>query len=180
MQIQHANTALGLQQQRVTRLEEQLHVTNQQLQKVADDARHYQMQAEGHRRQAQGIDAALQETRSTLEQAEKVRGVGLERGVDRTSERFGRFWQVYLERLAQFWALGWSWMEDGTWGAEYSEPREPFSEVRGKAWAGADGTGTHLICISDPASTVDFVSSYWKRSWGFIGSAQVLCAVAFL
>jgi predicted nucleic acid-binding Zn-ribbon protein len=75
MQIQHANTALGLQQQRVTRLEEQLHVTNQQLQKVADDARHYQMQAEGHRRQAQGIDAALQETRSALEQAEKVRGV---------------------------------------------------------------------------------------------------------
>lgn len=112
MQIQHANTALGLQQQRVTRLEEQLHVTNQQLQKVADDARHYQMQAEGHRRQAQGIDAALQETRSALEQAEKVRGVGLEIGVDRTSERFGRFragrciWKDW--RNFGLWAgLGW-------------------------------------------------------------------------
>lgn len=47
-------------------------MTNQQLQKVADDARHYQMQAEGLRRQAQGIDGALQETRGALEQAEKV------------------------------------------------------------------------------------------------------------
>ncbi|GAQ80697.1 E3 ubiquitin ligase involved in syntaxin degradation [Klebsormidium nitens] len=72
-QLQHANTALNLQQQRVSRLEEQLHVTNQQLQKVADDARHYQMQAEGLRRQAQGIDGALQETRGALEQAEKVK-----------------------------------------------------------------------------------------------------------